>query len=98
MGHADLHRLVKEMVKAEVQGLRKSPSNLLSFSTSISNILMKDFEATIKSRAIFILIELIENEETNGLVIKQCKASKPVIEKIAAKDKSTGLQILIKKL
>lgn len=70
MGHADLHRLVKEMVKAEIQGHRKSPSNLLTFSTSISNILMKDFEATVKSRAIFILIELIENAETNGLVIK----------------------------
>lgn len=98
MGHADLHRLVKEMVKAEVLGQRKKPENLLAFSTSVANILMKDFEATVKSRAVFILIELIENPETNGLVLKQCKANKPVIEKIASKDKSTGLQILLKKL
>ena len=98
MGHADLHRLVKEMVKAEIHGHRKSPSNLLSFSTSIANILMKDVETAVNTRAVFILIELIENEETSGLVLKQCKASKPIIERLAAKDKSAGLQILIKKL
>jgi hypothetical protein len=69
MGHADLHRVVKEMVKAEVVG-RKDATTELRFCTSIASILMRDFEACISSRAIFILLELFENEATSNLVIK----------------------------
>ncbi len=42
MGHADLHRVVKEMVKAEVAG-RKDATSELRFCTSIASILMRDF-------------------------------------------------------
>jgi hypothetical protein len=52
---------------------------------------MKDFEASISTRAIFILIELIENEATKSLVINQTKQNKQLIQRIAAKDKSAGL-------
>jgi len=77
MGHADLHRVVKEMVKAEVAG--KKDSSELQFCTSVANILLKDFEATISTRAIFILIELIENKATESLVIKQTKNHKSLV-------------------
>lgn len=43
MGHADLHRLVREMVKAEVAGKKKDAAHDLTFSTYVSSILMKDF-------------------------------------------------------
>jgi hypothetical protein len=86
------------MVKAEVAGKKKDPAHDLSLSTSVSSVLMKDFEATISTRAVFILIELIENPETNALVIKHVKEQKAVVQELAKKDKSTGLQILLKKL
>jgi hypothetical protein len=48
---------------------------------------------------VFILIELIENEATKDLVLKQVKAQKQTVAKLAAKDtKSVGLSILLKKL
>lgn len=58
MGHADLHRVVKDMVKAEVAG----ESTSFDFSKTISSVLMKDFEGHIKTRAVFIIIELLEHE------------------------------------
>jgi len=40
----------------------------------MSKILLKQFEATISCRAVFILIELLEHENTKKLVVKQVKA------------------------
>lgn len=96
MGHADLHRVVKEMVRAEVVG-RKGDAKL-NFCTSVSSILVKDLEATVSTRAVFILIELIEKEVTKQMVWKQVMAKKAQIQKLAQSDKSTGLSILIKKM
>lgn len=98
MGHADLHRVVREMVKAEIAGKKKDKEHDMSFSTNVASIMMKDFEATISTRAVFILIELIESPETSALVIKQVKENKALVQQMAAKEKSTGLQILLKKL
>jgi len=93
IGDADLHRMVKEMVKAETAN-----SKDLTFSKAAASILLKDFDKTIKSRAIFVLIELIENEKTTKLVLEEVKENKAQVLKMAKIDKSTGLQILAKKL
>lgn len=84
------------MVRAEVQGRKEDAP--LNFCTSIASILLKDFNATCSSRAVFILIELIESEATKSLVWKQAKAQKAVVTDLAKTDKSTGLSILAKKL
>ena len=76
-GHPFIHRLLKDMVKAEVthyKSQKPEERGKLKFSQSMSKILMKSFEDAIKGRGIFILIELIENEETKDLVEKQLKA------------------------
>lgn len=44
MGHADLHRVVREMVKADVAGKKRDKEHDLSFSSNVASILMKDFE------------------------------------------------------
>ena len=98
MGHADLHRVVREMVKADVAGKKRDKEHDLSFSSNVASILLKELEQTLSTRAVFILIELIESAETNALVIKQVKEQRALIERHAQKDKSTGLQILLKKL
>ena len=86
------------MVKADVAGKKKDPEHNLSFSQNVASILMRDFDATLSTRAVFILIELIENEETSPFVMKQLKEHKADVVNKAKKDKSTGLQILLKKL
>lgn len=96
MGNADLHRLVKEMIKAEIAGAKDAELHLCQ---SVASILLKNFEQNISTRAVFILIELIENEATKDLLFKQVKAQKQIVAKLAAKDtKSVGLSILLKKL
>jgi hypothetical protein len=94
LGHPDLHRMVKEMIRAETQ-----TENKLSFCSSIANVFMKSFEQNINSRAIFILIALIENEKTQSLVLDKTREQQAVIKQLAAKNPtSTGLKILMGKL
>ena len=60
---------------------------------------MKSFEQNINSRAIFILIALIENEKTQSLVLDKTREQQAVIKQLAAKNPtSTGLKILMGKL
>jgi hypothetical protein len=95
LGHADLHRVVKDMIKAEVAG----DSSSLDFCKTLSTVMMKDFESHLSSRAVFIIIELLEQESTKQLIFKQAKAMLPAVKRIAAAEpKSAGLQILLKKL
>jgi hypothetical protein len=61
IGHADLHRVIKDMVKAEVAGKHDDE---LHFCKTVASILLKDLEAHISSRAVFILIELLEHDVT----------------------------------
>jgi len=82
------------MVRAEVAG-----KNDIHLSKTIASILLKDLEAHISTRAVFILIELLEHEATKQLVFKQAKSSLAFAQRLADKEKgSTGLQILVKKL
>ena len=89
---ADLHRVVKEMVLAECKGTN------LHFSKTIANVLVKDLDKMIDSRAIFILLALVENKPTEAFVRPALNAHKAAILKKAQHDKSTGLQLLAKKL
>ena len=77
MGHADLHRMVKEMIKAEVAGRKGNEE--LHLCQSLASILFKNFEQNITTRAVFILIELFENEATRDLVAEQTKSHKQAL-------------------
>ena len=103
-GHPSLHRMLKDMVKAEVRAVRQSADGdkkKLKFSQSVAKILLKNLEESIKGRGVFILMELVENEETKDLVMKQLKAEKKMMQELVKKgdkSKTKGLQILLKKI
>lgn len=99
-GHADVHRLLKDLVTAECAGQVEGTDAKLPYSTQIAKILMKNFEDAISTRAVFILIALIENPATKSLVFKQLKDQKAEIQAEFKKggSKASGLKILIKKL
>ena len=80
IGHPFLHRLLKDMVNAEATSTAETG---LKLSSQIAKICLRHFEDVVKSRGVFILIELMEHENTKPLVLKQLKAQKKEIAKIA---------------
>ena len=76
LGHPFIHRMLKEMIKAETVGAQAEGSgeNKLKFSATMAKILLKHFDAAVSGRGVFILIELIENKATEQFVSKQLKA------------------------
>lgn len=78
LGHPFLHRLLKDMVNAEVQS-----SAELKLSSQVAKICLRHFNEVIKGRGVFVLIELLEHERTKELVYKQLKAHKADIAKLA---------------
>ena len=69
LGHPFIHRMLKEMIKAESTASFDPTSaadsgNRLKFSATMAKILLKHFDAAVSGRGVFILIELIENKAT----------------------------------
>ena len=94
LGHADLHRVIKDMVKQECAGGQST-----HFCKTLSGIVLKDFETHLSTRAVFIILALLENETTAVYLQKQVKAQINTVKaKAKAEPKSTGLQLLLKKL
>ncbi|CDW78334.1 pumilio domain-containing protein kiaa0020 homolog [Stylonychia lemnae] len=97
LGHQDLHRVLKELVKQERE--QEDTKETLTFSNTIGSVLLKNFDDVIRSRAVFILLELIEHEETKAIVLSQVQKNKKTIEKIRKElPKAKGIEILLKKL
>lgn len=95
-GHPHLHRVLKDLVK---QDASVESSSTLFFSKTLSNILLKDLEATLQTRAVWILVELMEHPNTAVLVNDELlKSIKVVKEQLKQQDKNKGLQILAEKL
>ena len=64
MGHQDTHRLVKHLVRVEVE----AHENKIPFSEKVASVITKQFEAMLPTRAVFIIIELIEKAATKKLI------------------------------
>ena len=62
----------------------------------MASILVKNLEEVIKTRAVFIVLELIEHPETIKLVLPTLKEKKKEVAAIAAElPNAKGLQILL---
>jgi pumilio family protein 6 len=95
-GHPQLHRVLKDLVKLE-QGV---DGGSLDFSKQMASVLLKNLESCLDSRAVWILVALLEHERTKSLLSSDLQAEKHLIA-IADKkqgDKSKGLQVLQKLL
>jgi deoxyribodipyrimidine photolyase-like uncharacterized protein len=55
----------------------------VKLSSQIAKICMRHFAEVIKGRGVFVLIELLEHDQTKELVYKQLKAHKADISKQA---------------
>lgn len=94
-GHPDFHRVLKDLVKQEAD----QDKSKLEFSKQLSSILLKNLEDALKSRAVFILLQYVENEKLKPLMFEKLKAQKKEIQKVQKEmPASKGLQILVQKL
>lgn len=64
-GHPHLHRVLKDLVKLD-STISKSD---LAFSKQMASVLIKNIESVIKSRAVWILVQLLESEKTSKFVM-----------------------------
>lgn len=82
------------MVSAET-----AQSSEPKLSSQIAKICLRHFAEVVKGRGVFVLVELLEHEQTKELVYKQLKAHKADIAKEAKSNpQQAGLQILLKKI
>lgn len=97
MGHPDLHRSLKELVKLD----STLPDSNLEFSTQLGQLMMKKLDDCLPTRACWILVEFLENENTKALVLQELKKNKKKIHAISSgecKTGSKGLEIITKKI
>lgn len=65
----------------------------------MAKILLKNLDESLTTKAVFILLELQENEVTRSIVEKKLKSQKDVIQaEFKKQPKATGLRLLLEKL
>ena len=97
MGHPDLHRVLKELVRQERE--QEHTRETLSFTSQLASVLTKNLEDVLRTRAVFIVLEIVEHAESKKLLLPQLLSKKKDILKIAKEmPQAKGLQILVSKL
>ncbi len=77
MGHPDLHRLLKDLVKQERE--QEATQQKLPFSKVLASVIQKNLDDVLKTRAVFIVLEFIEHEETAKLLLPHIQTKKKEI-------------------
>jgi hypothetical protein len=92
VGHVTIKRILKEL--NEVEGEAKKYE--LTFAEKVSHILKSDMDKFLHSRAIFIVVQLMENKNTKKLLSKELMKFKGEILKNKDNDKLVGMKLLSK--
>jgi len=59
LGHPDIHRVLKELVKQERE--QEDTKETLGFSKVLASVIQKNLDDVLRTRAVFILLEFIEH-------------------------------------
>jgi len=78
LGHPDLHRVLKELVKLDSE----TKDTKLDFSSQLASVMVKNMNDCLKSRATWIFVELLEHENTKGLVLDDLKENTKAIQQL----------------
>ena len=92
IGHVTIKRILKELNEAEGEAKKYE----MTLAEKISHILKSDMDKFLNLRAIFIIVQLMENEKTKNLLNKELKKYKGEILKNKDNDKLTGMKLLAK--
>jgi hypothetical protein len=94
-GHFAINRILKSF---ENNSNEDNDKINLEFCTKLGKILLTNVEGFLNTKAIFILIKLLENKKTKSLVDKELLKHKNLIKEKIKDEKLTGFQILSKNL
>lgn len=67
MGHPFIHRLLKDMVRADVEQAAQRAGqgeSTLKLAKTIARIVLKHLDQALTGRAVFVLIQLLETPAT----------------------------------
>ena len=92
VGHVTLKRILKELDETEGEAKKYE----ITLAEKIAYILKSEMDKFLNSRAIFIIVQLMENEKTKNLLSKELKKYKGEIMKNKDNDKLKGMQLLAK--
>ena len=92
VGHVTLKRILKELDESEGEAKKYE----ITLAEKIAYILKSEMDKFLNSRAIFIIVQLMENEKTKNLLNKELKKYKGEIMKNKDNDKLKGMQLLAK--
>ena len=92
VGHVTLKRIIKEL--GESKGEAKKYEKKMA--ENLAHILKNDIDKFLNSRAIFIIVQLMENENTKNLLKKDLMKFKGEILKNKDNDKLVGMKLLAK--
>ena len=62
-----MHRVLKELVRQERE--QEHTVEALAFSTQMSSVLAKNLDEVLRTRGVFIVLELVEHKETAKLIL-----------------------------
>ena len=90
IGHFSLKKILKELNETEGEGKKYE----MKFAENIVKILKGDMDKFLNTRAIFIIVQLMENKNTKNLINKELTKFKDEILKNKNNDKLKGMKIL----
>ena len=92
VGHVTIKRILKELNKSEGEAKKYE----ITLADKIAHILKSEMDKFLNSRAIFIIVQLMENKNTKNLLNKELMKFKGEILKNKDNDKLSGMKLLAK--
>lgn len=92
IGHITIKRILKDLNTSEGEAKKYE----ITFAEKISYILKSEMDKFLKSKAIFIVVQLMENKSTQHLLNKELMKFKGEIMKNKDNEKLKGMQLLAK--
>ena len=92
VGHVTIKRILKELNKSDGEAKKYE----ISLAEKVANILKSEMDKFLNSKAIFIIVQLMENDNTKNLLSKELKKYKGEIMKNKDNDKLSGMKLLAK--
>ena len=91
MGHPDLHRVLKDLVKADAGG---------EYCECLSKVIVKHFDECLKTRACWIILAFLEHDSTKDMILESVSKKQMLlkIKELKSDGGGKGLQLLQEKL
>ena len=90
VGHKTIKRIMKSLSETKKEGKKY----MLGFIEKIAKLLKVNLEAFLNTKAIFIIVQIMENEKTKSLIKDDLEKFRSEIEKNKTNTKLAGMVLL----